>query len=132
MSEHKQNDKKKSRDIFSMLGDATYEGTKSYYSYWWDMWNYKYGLTGAVIAVIYFYGPDIFTQGYSAIIIFGIILTYTLLHYYVYEVEVDEESTMHKIMTTINNIGIFIVVCTMLYLAIVILFYMFKDAGVII
>ena len=131
MSEHESKHKKKSQDIFGMLGDASYDGAKSYYGFWSDMWSYKYGLIGVVVAVIFFYGPDIFTEGYSAMILFGIVLAYTLLHYYVYEIEADEDSTLHKIMTFTNNVVIFIVVCAMLYLVMGILLYTFKDSGVI-
>ena len=82
MTEHEQKQKNKSRDIFSILGDASYEGTKSYYGFWSDMWSYKYGLIGAVVAVIYFYGPNIFSQGYSAMIIFGIVIAFLYLLYF--------------------------------------------------
>lgn len=131
MSEYEQKEKKKSRDIFGAIGDVTYDAHEKYRGFWYDMWSSKYGLAGVIIAVIFSFGPDILTDGLGAVIILGVVLLYVLLQYYVNEIENDEESTLHKAMKFIHSAITFVVVCALLYLFIVILLYMFKDAGVI-
>jgi hypothetical protein len=131
MSEHEQKDKKKSRDIFGVIGDATYDAHEKYRGFWYDMWSSKYGLAGVIIAVIFSFGPDILTDGLGAVIILGIVLLYVLLRHYVHEIENDEESVLYKVMKFIHSTIIFVVVCALLYFFVVVLLYMFKDAGVI-
>jgi hypothetical protein len=96
--------KKKERDVFGTIGDFTYDTHNTYNNWTFDIFNLKYGIVALVLYILFGNLGSILTGDLPAILFIGIILSYALLYYYLYETEPDTESTIYKVMNTINTI----------------------------
>ncbi len=96
--------KKKEKDIFGTIGDFTYDTHNTYNNWIFDILSLKYGIIVFLFYILVRNIDSILTGDLPAILFIGIILSYALLYYYLYETEPDTESTIYKVMNTINTI----------------------------
>lgn len=96
--------KKKDRDVFGAIGDFTYDTHNAYNNWIFDIFNLKYGIVVFLFYILITNIDSILTGDLFGILFVGIILSYGLLYYYLYETEPDTESTIYKVMNTINTV----------------------------